>query len=181
MRLKISTTAGLGPSLRRFTPPLAPFDAAIAINTMNIEKIPFTAEAEEFLISENLPASDLSASTNTNLFGIKIDNQLVGLVGLEQEKNIGLLRSLVVSPGLRNNGCGKQLIHHVETWAAENSINQLYLLTTTAAKYFSKIGFKTISRDKAPPFIVNTPQFSTLCPSSAEFMCKNLSLTKQSS
>jgi N-acetylglutamate synthase-like GNAT family acetyltransferase len=154
------------------------FTAALAINTMNIEPIQFTEEVEALLVNEGLPASDLSASVNTKLFGIKLDHKLVGLVGLEQEKNIGLLRSLVVSSNIRNNGYGKQLIHYVEAWALENSVAELYLLTTTAASYFIKIGFKTISRDKAPPFIVNTHQFSNLCPSSAEFMCKKLSLTR---
>lgn len=152
----------------------------LAINTMNVEPIQFTEEVESLLVSENLPVSDLSASYNTKLFGIKVDNQIVGVVGLEQEETIGLLRSLAVISNMRNKGYGKQLINHAETWASENGISRLYLLTTTATKYFLRIGFKKISRNNAPSFIINTPQFSNLCPSSAEFMCKNISLTRPS-
>ncbi len=145
---------------------------------MNIKPIQFTAEVKSLLVSENLPVSDLSTSSNTKLFGIQVDNQIVGIVGLEQEGTIGLLRSLVVSSNIRNHGYGKHLIDYAEAWASKNGISQLYLLTTTATQYFAKIGFKTISRNQAPSFIANTPQLSNLCPSSADFMFKNLSLTK---
>lgn len=142
---------------------------------MLIKPIQFTKEVETLLVNEDLPASDLSTSTNIKLFGMKLDNKLVGLIGVELENNIGLLRSLVVSSDVRQSGCGTRLVKHLETWAIENKIDDLYLLTTTAKTYFLKIGYKVVSRDLAPPFIINTPQFSGLCPSSADFMHKHLS------
>ncbi len=137
---------------------------------MNIEEIQLTKEVEELLVREDLPTSDLT--TATKLFGLRLNNALVGVVGIEQEGKVALLRSLVVNSDVRSDGYGKQLVRYAESWSSENGIRQLYLLTTTAANYFLKLGFKNIPRDEAPAFIVNTSQFSDLCPSSADFMCK---------
>ncbi|MEQ8534295.1 MAG: tyrosine protein phosphatase, partial [Imperialibacter sp.] len=63
-----------------------------------------------------------------------------------------------------------------ENDAARNGITELYLLTTTASKFFERIGYKVADRNTAPDAIKNTSEFSDLCPSSAVFMHKALDL-----
>ena len=46
----------------------------------------------------------------------------------------------------------------------------VYLLTETAAGYFSGLGFRIVERRDVPPAISRTRQFSSLCPDSASCM-----------
>jgi amino-acid N-acetyltransferase len=52
----------------------------------------------------------------------------------------------------------------------ENGIAELYLLTTTAEKYFPILGFAKISREATPAEIQETDEFTDLCPSTATVM-----------
>jgi N-acetylglutamate synthase-like GNAT family acetyltransferase len=141
---------------------------------MIIESIEFNGYVEKLLAQENLPVSDLYDSKPVKLFGAKVNNELVGIIGLELFENVALLRSLVVSKELRNRSCGRQLVSIAEACALDKNISKVYLLTTTAAVFFSKLGYKEVSRDSAPSDIASTSQFSDLCPSSATFMSKRL-------
>lgn len=49
---------------------------------------------------------------------------------------------------------------------------QLYLLTTTAEKYFYKFGFQAINRVDVPEVISQTKKFQDICPLSAVAMHK---------
>lgn len=141
---------------------------------MKIEPIKFTKEVEALLTSEKLPVSDLINSDHVELFGCELNGKLAGVVGVETQENVGLLRSLVVSGDMRGTGYGQDLVVAAESWAFNKGITHLYLLTTNADNYFLKLGYEVVSRDQAPSFIANTPQFSGLCPSFAIFMSKTL-------
>jgi len=47
-------------------------------------------------------------------------------------------------------------------------------LTTTAERYFERLGFKAIGRDAAPPEVRETREYSSLCPSFSSLMMKSL-------
>ena len=141
---------------------------------MHIVPIEFSKEVEALLTTEELPSFDLMNSDNVKLFGFELDDNLAGLIGIELYENVGLLRSLVVRSDLRNAGNGKALVAKAESWALNNDISHLYLLTTTAVDFFTKLNYELTQRDKAPLSIASTSQFSSLCPSSAIFMHKDL-------
>ena len=63
---------------------------------------------------------------------------------------------------------------HIATWAAEQGVETLYLLTTTAAQFFARRGYEAVPRSEAPAAIAATAQFSELCPASSTFMRKVL-------
>ncbi len=128
------------------------------------------------MASEELPISDLYNPNKPKLFGIHFDGQIIGIVGIEAYENTGLLRSLVVSKASRKMGCGKKLVAEAEIWACEEGIKSLYLLTTSAANFFSRIGYEVVPRSQAPASIASTAQFIGLCPASATFMCKTFLL-----
>lgn len=141
---------------------------------MNTQLIDLDAEVEALLLEAGLPVSDLSRKPNVSLLGARADGQLLGIVGIEAYGAEGLLRSLVVTPAFRGAGLGLHLVVAAEAWAAARGITALYLLTTAADEFFSRLGYETIAREQAPASIAATVEFRELCPSSSVFMRKAL-------
>lgn len=108
------------------------------------------------------------------LFLVYEDSFFVGIIGLEKFDEIGLLRSLVVLEDYRNKGYGRKICNSLIEYAKGQGINELYLLTTKARKFFEKIGFKMVKRKDVPIRIKNTNEFSNLCPESA--ICMEMEL-----
>jgi amino-acid N-acetyltransferase len=125
------------------------------------------------LQSEGLPVEDLPIDL-TNFIMATDNGLIVGAVGLEIYGQSGLIRSLVVKPEYRKMKLGRDLIGELEKNAKAVGIKTIYLLTETAQGYFPKIGFETISRDNAPPSIMQSSEFSHVCPTSAIFMKKEI-------
>ena len=139
---------------------------------MRAESIDLNADVEALLSDAGLPVSDLSSSPNLKLLGLRENGRLVGVVGIEAYGAVGLLRSLTVTEARRKSGNGLALVSDAETWAAEQGVENLYLLTTTSAEYFTRLGYKAVPRSEAPSAIAATAQFVGLCPVSSTFMCK---------
>jgi amino-acid N-acetyltransferase len=141
---------------------------------LSAESIQVNTEVETLLTEAGLPVSDLRGIRSLNLFGIRRSGCLIGVVGVEVYGAVGLLRSLAVAAAHRSGGCGLALESHVEAWASQQGVKTLYLLTTTAASYFERLGYERITRSEAPAVISATAQFAVLCPSSSIFMRKLL-------
>lgn len=139
-----------------------------------MEPIPFTAPVAALLEESGLPTADLAAGAPVKLFGIADGPACVGVVGLELYGQDGLLRSLAVERSHQKSGLGRALVDAAEQEARRAGVCKLYLLTTTADRYFEKLGYRRLQRAEAPPSIAATAQFSSLCPSSSAFMCKTL-------
>lgn len=93
--------------------------------------------------------------------------EIRGAVGLEVHGTDGLLRSLVVRPGWRGHGAGRALVRAVVQRARARGVERLFLLTTTAAEFFARLGFSACRRGEVPPAIARTAEFSELCPASS--------------
>jgi amino-acid N-acetyltransferase len=120
-----------------------------------------------------LPTQDLPASLDHFMVG-KANGRIVGTVGLEPLEDVALLRSLSVASPLRGTGLGKRLYQAALKQASEQKLRVVYLITTTADRFFEKQGFERIERTAAPSSIQGTAQFSGVCPSSAIVMSKAL-------
>jgi len=140
---------------------------------MNSIKQPTLDEITVLLQNNDLPCSDIKDLKLDNFFGYYLNNTLEGIVGLEVYGNVALLRSLAVNHK-KSSGIGSKLLLYVDDYALENSIDTLYLLTTTADKYFLKKGFKVLDKDEAPKSIQNTQEFNSICPASSVFMKKEI-------
>lgn len=141
---------------------------------IGIEPLSSNDRIEQFLAMCGLPVSDLSSSESLRLFGYRSGSEPLGVVGLELYPPFALLRSLAVAPEQRGGGLGRTLVAFAETQAAAQGIMSLFLLTTSAAPFFAKLGYREASRATAPASIRATAQFSGLCPSSSAFMVKHL-------
>jgi amino-acid N-acetyltransferase len=145
---------------------------------MNDIKILRAKEAElkdilELLEVVGLPIDGVSNHLG-NFLVFKHNEKVIGCVGLEIYGNVGLLRSLAVYPRCQGKGIGKILIQSVLTHAQEKRLDELYLLTTTADKFFLKYGFAQIPRKKADHKVNKSIEFKSACPKTAICMKKVL-------
>ncbi|MBD2702220.1 GNAT family N-acetyltransferase [Spirosoma sp. BT702] len=127
----------------------------------------------ELLAAHHLPVSDLPGGLPNFWIAVNSD-RLIGSIGFEKYGNIGLLRSVCVDVDYRNQGIAHQLYNVLSQTAQQQGIDTLYLITTTAAQYFARLGFTAIDRNEAPTSIQQTSQFSSLCPASAIVMRQTL-------
>ena len=116
--------------------------------------------------SSDLPTEDLDDPAIA-LIGAFDGGALAGVIGMQACGNVALLRSLAVAPGHRSHGIGARLCARVVELAADRP---LWLLTTTARDYFTRLGFIVVPREQAPEAIRATAQFTSLCPSTATVM-----------
>ena len=125
---------------------------------------------KNLLHQSDLPTSDIDANKIDFIVAIDQAGSIVGCVGLERHGYDGLLRSLAVTPSLRNRTIGHGLFEQLLSIARQSGVRNLHLLTTTAEKFFAGSGFSTMPRDAAPASIKATAEFSLLCPSSSAYM-----------
>lgn len=137
----------------------------------------YNTAVETLLKATQLPTDDLQDNAyqkGIQLFTLELDEQTVGVVGLELNGDCALVRSLAVSESKRGQGLGVLLLKHAEEAAQLMGVKELYLLTTTAADFFHKMGYELADRASAPESIAQSKQFAGICPASAAFMYKQL-------
>jgi N-acetylglutamate synthase-like GNAT family acetyltransferase len=98
------------------------------------------------------------------------DGGVVGTAGVERYGRFGLLRSVAVARGARNRGVAALLVRDRMAWAGTEGLDSVYLLTTTAAEYFGRLGFEPVERDELPLEIRESPEFSGICPETSVAM-----------
>jgi amino-acid N-acetyltransferase len=135
---------------------------------------PSLAAAKSVLTAANLPIGDLTDDHCEHFFYWGPANEPTGLVGVELFGDVALLRSLAVRVDARSSGMGTALVRHVENHAVSQGVRTLYLLTTTAEGFFTRLGYASVAREAAPPAIRSTREFAGICPASSAFMSKQL-------
>lgn len=117
-----------------------------------------------------LPRAGVREHLDSFLLACTPDGTVVGVVGLERYPRCALLRSLVVLPSWRGTGVGRRLVEaQLERLARGTPV---YLLTTSAARYFASLGFRTVPRSEAPDEIRRSVEFRSACPACAPLMCR---------
>ena len=148
-------------------------------NEINIEGFSDYDKKEvlDLLNGAELPIEDHTSQKMKNFMVARHkDGSIIGVVGVEMYQGSGLLRSLVIHPSYRGKGLGSRLTRKIESYAWQNGIKTLYLLTMTAADFFPKIGYEITQRDKVPESIVKTEEFKNVCPVSAVCLFKVLDI-----
>jgi len=99
---------------------------------------------------------------------------VVGTAAMEHYGTVGLLRSVAVDPARRGTGLGGSLVEYVLGRAGAAGINDVFLLTTTAERYFPRHGFAVASREAVPAALAASEEFRGACPASAVLMRRRL-------
>jgi len=131
------------------------------------------AASVDLLSKAGLPVADLSADLLA--FVAEKNGVFYGVIGVESFAKTGLLRSLVVSEDARGGGVGAALVRALEVACLADAIEELWLLTIDADKFFAKLGFAARDRADAPDAIRSSAEFQGLCPQDAVLMSKILS------
>ncbi len=141
--------------------------------TLRPAQQPDRTALRQLLTAVDLPTEDLPEALD-HFFVLTNGQTVIGSAGIEPFDTVGLLRSVAIAPNSRKSQLGKRLVDAIEVHARVSGIRQLYLITTTADAYFSKLGYTPVERPAVHPAIAATQQFSGICPSSAQVMMKEL-------
>ena len=126
----------------------------------------------DLLQQQNLPVADITE--DKLLYLLSDGERTIGTAGLEIFEDCALLRSVSIIKEEQGRGYGKFMNDEIEKYVKDAGINCLYLLTTTADKFFAKQGYCAIEREEAPAAIKGSAEFTSLCPSTATLMKKRL-------
>lgn len=132
---------------------------------------------ERLLAESNLPTVGVAEALDSFVVAESAEEpgRIVGVVGLEPcGKDYGLLRSTVVALESRGSGLGRQLVERAIADAESRGVKALYLLTTTAERYFPTFGFARTTRETVPEAVKKSVEFRGACPASATVMTLNL-------
>jgi amino-acid N-acetyltransferase len=130
--------------------------------------------AIEQLLSENgLPTAGVSEELQ-NFVVAESDGRIVGAIGVEVYDSYGLLRSAAVRPDVRGAGVGRRLVERILADAEGHGLEELFLLTTTAERYFPRFGFEHCTRDDVPGAVKRSVEFRGACPDTAVVMRRKI-------
>ena len=121
----------------------------------------------------NLPLDGVDDHVQTMLVA-REDGQVVGTAALELYPDGALLRSVAVDPVRQGNRLGHDLTEAALSLAARQGVGAVFLLTTTAERFFPKFGFERVTRDDVPASVQGSVEFRSACPASAIVMRKHL-------
>ena len=131
-------------------------------------------EVLALLNEHNLPKDDVAAHVSTMVVA-RENGHIVGAAAVEVYADGALLRSVAVARGAQGQGLGHQLTDAALAIAREQRIDTVFLLTTTADRFFPKLGFEQVSRADVPESVQASVEFQSACPRSATVMRKRIS------
>jgi N-acetylglutamate synthase-like GNAT family acetyltransferase len=129
------------------------------------------AAVERLLAASGLPLDGVREALPTFVVAAA-GGDVVGVAGLERCRENALLRSVAVADTWRSRGVGRALVARVVADAEARGVRALYLLTTTAERYFPAFGFREIDRAEVPEDVRATAEFRGACPASATVMTR---------
>jgi arsenate reductase (glutaredoxin) len=134
------------------------------------------AELASALHAESLPTDDLMDAGRRFFAYESLSGARVGYGGFECYGQEALIRSVVTLPHARRQGVGGSLLALLMRRAFDGGARRAWVLTTNAAAYFERKGFKAVDRSQAPQEILVTRQVAALCPASATLLSRAVEL-----
>jgi arsenate reductase len=146
-------------------------DAGASVATI----VPAQASDEEavrrLLADARLPLGGLALAFPGG-YAVARTQGIVGCAGMEVHDRDGLLRSVAVRATGRHAGLGARLVEDRLAAARSMKLEHVYLITTTAAPFFERLGFEKVERDAVPAGIRRSEEFASICPGTAAVLRK---------
>lgn len=112
------------------------------------------------LTAVDLPHEGVEEHLTGFLVARDAEGRLQGAIGLERHGDVGLLRSAAISPGLQRSGVGSCLTSTLLGRAAEDGVEKVVLLTTTARDFFERrFGFEEAERGEFDSRLSGSPEW----------------------
>jgi arsenate reductase (thioredoxin) len=143
---------------------------AVMIESATLRDLP---EIRALLERLHLPLEGVDEHLATMLVAREAQ-EIVGLAGLELYSEGALLRSVGVEPRWQGKQLGHRLTDAALQLATTHGARAVFLLTTTAERFFPKFGFEQIAREQVPPSVRQSVEFQSACPASAIVMRRQL-------
>ncbi len=86
--------------------------------------------------------------------------QIVGCVGYERHGDAALMLSLVVVERAQGGGVGHVLVQSLLGRLKSDGVREVYLLAPTSARFFTLLGFETVTRDEVAPDVSGLASFA---------------------
>jgi amino-acid N-acetyltransferase len=131
-------------------------------------------EVHKLLERHHLPLDGVDDHLPTMLVA-REGSQIVGTAALELYADGALLRSVAVETSQQGRRLGHHLTEAALQLALIHGATDVFLLTTTAERFFPRFGFEPITRDAVPASVRASVEFQSACPASAIAMRKRLS------
>src|SRR5262245_17452104 len=143
---------------------------AVTIESASVRDLP---EVRALLQRLSLPLDGVDDRVQTMLVA-REDGHVIGTAALELYREGALLRSVAVEPSRQGKRVGHELTEAALRLAAAQGVDAVFLLTTTAERFFPKFGFEQVARDDVPRSVQASVEFRSACPASAIVMRKPL-------
>ena len=127
----------------------------------------------DLLARSSLPWQDLGCPNQTSLVA-RDEDELAGCVGLEAYGAAALLRFPAVPSSRWGCGLGTALHERAVELARQAGIVEVFLLTTTADRFFLREGCTRVARSCVPAAVLASRELRTLYPSTAVCMSRRL-------
>jgi amino-acid N-acetyltransferase len=131
------------------------------------------SEVLRLLERNHLPLEGLLDHLATTIVA-RQNGQVIGSAALELYPDGALLRSVAVVSEAQGQGLGHRLTDEAIRLAKDVNAPAIYLLTTTAERFFPRFGFEPIARTDVPATVQTSIEFTSACPASAAVMRKSL-------
>jgi len=118
---------------------------------------------------EHLPLDGLREHFDTAIVA-RAAHRIIGCSALEVYEGGALLRSVAVDAEYRKSGAGSDLTRAAIELATRRLVPAIYLLTTTAERFFRKFDFEIVDRADVPASVLASAEFTHACPSTAIVM-----------
>jgi arsenite methyltransferase len=129
---------------------------------------------ESLLEAAGLPLEGVAEQFENGYAVAESEGMVVGVAGVEVYGAHGLLRSVAVAAHHQGEGIGQRLLADRLGWATARGLHSVYLLTTTAAQWFDRLGFVAVTREAVPASVRRSAEFAGICPSTATVMERRL-------
>jgi len=130
---------------------------------------------EALLASAALPVAGVAEHLGA-FFVADEEGRITAAAGLEAYGDVALLRSVAVAPEAAGAGLGSTLTRLALAEARARGAREVYLLTTTAERFFPRFGFSPVARAALPGALGASHELRGACPASAIAMRARLVL-----
>jgi amino-acid N-acetyltransferase len=121
-----------------------------------------TPAVEALLAAAGLPLEGVAEALAMGVVA-REGAEVLGAAAVEPFGRAGLLRSVVVAESRRGIGLGHRLVAGAEVLARDEGVEELYLLTETAADWFPKLGYAVVGREEARAAVGESVEFTMVC------------------
>ena len=127
------------------------------------------------LVAALLPSGNVEGP-NQRFIVARQNGKVVGCAGLETFGEDGQLRSMAVHWTSRNSGLGTRLHGRLLFEALQAGVRNLYVVTTTAADFFGRQGYKKVLAADVPPGVVESEEYAAFVPGGGVVMARPVTL-----